>query len=54
MRDEQVALLIRDGEGLTIEFKERYSSRIDQDIVAFANTRGGTILLGVSDDGNIA
>ena len=48
------ALLIREGEGLTIEFKERYSSRIDQDIVAFANTRGGTILLGVSDDGKIA
>lgn len=54
MRDEQIALLIREGEGLTIEFKERYSSRIDQDIVAFANTRGGTILLGVSDDGKIA
>lgn len=54
MRDEQVALLVREGEGLTVEFKERYSSRIDQDIVAFANTRGGTILLGVSDDGKIA
>lgn len=49
MRDEQVELLIREGEGLTVEFKESYSSRIDRDIVAFANTRGGAILLGVSD-----
>ena len=53
MRDEQVALLVREGEGLTVEFKERYSSRIDQDIVAFANSRGGSVLLGVTDDGRI-
>lgn len=53
MRNELVSLLIREGEGLTVEFKERYSSRIDQDIVAFANARGGNVLLGVSDDGEI-
>ena len=53
MKDEQVALLIREGEGLAVEFKERYSSRIDQDVVAFANARGGSVLLGVSDDGKI-
>lgn len=54
MKDEQVSLLIREGEGLTVEFKERYSSRIDQDIVAFANARSGAILLGVRDDGTVA
>ncbi|HXT02348.1 MAG TPA: helix-turn-helix domain-containing protein [Elusimicrobiota bacterium] len=53
MKDAQVALLIREGEGLAVEFKERYSSRIDQDIVAFANARGGSILLGVRDDGTV-
>ena len=47
-------LLIKEGEGLTIEFKERFTSRIDQDIVAFANSKGGKILLGVSDNGNIS
>lgn len=37
---EQVKLLIQEGEGLTVEFKERYTSRTDEDIVAFANARG--------------
>jgi ATP-dependent DNA helicase RecG len=49
--DDQVKLLIREGEGLTVEFKERYTPRIDEDIVAFANAKGGTILLGVRDGG---
>jgi ATP-dependent DNA helicase RecG len=49
----QVKLLIREGEGLTVEFKVRYTPRIDEDIVAFANAKGGTLLLGVRDDGTI-
>jgi ATP-dependent DNA helicase RecG len=52
--EKQVKLLIREGEGLTVEFKERYTPRIDQDMVAFANARGGTLLLGVRDDGNVS
>lgn len=51
---EDVELLIREGEGLATEFKERYSSRIDEDLVAFSNARGGTILLGVTDPGVIS
>lgn len=50
---DKVKLLIREGEGLTVEFKEKYTSRIDEDIVAFANARGGTLLLGVRDDGTV-
>ncbi|MCX5797008.1 MAG: putative DNA binding domain-containing protein [Elusimicrobia bacterium] len=50
---DKIALLIREGEGLLAECKERYTSRIDEDIVAFANTKGGTLLLGVRDDGSI-
>lgn len=51
---KNIKLLIREGEGLTVEFKEKYTSRIDEDIVAFANTKGGAVLLGVRDDGALA
>ncbi|HAM35227.1 MAG TPA: transcriptional regulator [Elusimicrobia bacterium] len=51
---KDVELLIREGEGLAVEFKEKYTSRIDEDIVAFVNTKGGAILLGVRDDGTVA
>lgn len=50
---KQVNLMIREGEGLAIEFKEHYTSRIDEDIVAFSNAKGGIVILGVRDDGRI-
>jgi len=53
MNFNKLKILIREGEGLTVEFKEKYTPRIDEDLVAFANTKGGTILLGVRDDGTI-
>lgn len=53
LTSEQVNLLIREGEGLTVEFKEHYTSRIDEDIVAFANAKGGDVILGVRDEGTI-
>jgi len=53
LTSEQVNLLIGEGEGLSVEFKEHYSSRIDEDIVAFSNAKGGDVILGVRDDGTI-
>ncbi|MBF0363632.1 MAG: ATP-binding protein [Oligoflexia bacterium] len=53
MKKEELLLLIKEGEGLTVECKEKYTSKIVQDIVAFSNSKGGKILLGVSDDGKI-
>jgi predicted HTH transcriptional regulator len=43
------------GEGISLEFKRRVPrpERIAKEILAFANTNGGRILLGVSDDGTI-
>ena len=53
MNTEEFKILISEGEGLTVEFKEKYASRIAEDIVAFSNAKGGYILLGVNDHGKI-
>ena len=47
--------LIEDGEGFSLEFKRRISSpeKISRTLISFANTKGGTILFGVDDDGTI-
>lgn len=46
---------IEEGEGFRVEFKRRISSpeKISRTIISFANTKGGTILFGVDDDGSI-
>lgn len=48
-----LSLFIAEGEGLTVEFKEKYTPKIDRDIVALANSKGGFIILGVNDSGKI-
>jgi ATP-dependent DNA helicase RecG len=53
MKPEELDLLIKEGEGLSVEFKEKYTTKIDRDMVAFSNTKGGYIFLGVCDDGKI-
>lgn len=40
-------------ESETIELKLDYSESIRKDIIAFANTNGGTIYVGVDDDGTV-
>jgi len=48
--------LIRKGEGETLDFKFEISDakKIARTLVAFANTMGGTLLIGVKDNGAIA
>jgi predicted HTH transcriptional regulator len=55
MNFHDVNLLIEEGEGFNIEFKRRISSpeKIARTLLSFANTKGGTILFGVDDDGSI-
>ena len=37
----------------TLEFKREYTQDIRKEIVAFSNSQGGTIIIGVEDDGKI-
>src|SRR5882724_1642158 len=53
MDQKEIEFLIKEGEGLTVEFRAKYTSRADQDLVAFANTKGGKVLLGVNDDNKV-
>ncbi len=45
--------LIKVGESENLEFKEKFDERTVESAVAFANEKGGTILIGVSDQGAI-
>ncbi len=53
MTANELNLILKEGEGLTVEFKEKFTPKIDRDMVAMANAKGGHIILGVADDGNV-
>lgn len=38
-------------ESTTVEYKERFTQELRKTVVAFANTNGGTLYVGVADDG---
>jgi len=57
MTSDEIKSLIKNGEGLTTEFKRARDSipqSMYQSICAFLNTSGGDILLGVEDNGEIS
>ncbi|MEQ9437964.1 MAG: ATP-binding protein [Cyclobacteriaceae bacterium] len=52
---QEIQRLVGQGEGENIEFKRKvaHPDKIVREIVAFANTTGGHLLIGVDDDGSI-
>jgi predicted HTH transcriptional regulator len=54
MKTADLKILVQEGEGTTLEFKEGFSGSLAREIVAMANTIGGRVLLGVRDDGTVA
>lgn len=55
MKRKTVLELIEGGESLIVEFKQRFSSyeKIAKELIAFANTRGGFLFVGVDDDKSV-
>src|SRR3989338_4306556 len=50
MEKKEFEFLLKQGEGLKLEFKEGFDSKnLAKEIVAFANTEGGRIFIGVDD-----
>ena len=54
MTPDAISALIARGEGPTVEFKRSVTKDVGRELCAFANAGGGTILIGVSDAGEIA
>lgn len=50
MTVEEINILIAKGEGLQLEFKQTFNMETIETLVAFANTDGGKVLVGVSDN----
>ena len=54
MNKKELKFILQEGEGFRIEFKESFDPKnLSKEFVAFANSEGGKILLGVRDDGTI-
>lgn len=45
--------LLTEGESEIVEFKESLDEEALESIAAFANTKGGTLLIGIADDGSV-
>lgn len=55
MNRKDIDALLEEGEGFQVEFKRKVSSpeKIARTLIAFANTKGGTIVFGVDDDKSV-
>ena len=53
---QQLRLLVSRGEGASLEFKRKatFPQKIVREMIAFANTKGGILLIGIGDDGSLA
>ncbi|GGB10496.1 ATP-binding protein [Puia dinghuensis] len=51
MTQHDLDAIIQSGESYTIEFKRNVNSDISKELVAFANSSGGRVFIGIEDDG---
>lgn len=53
MKPTDLKILLQEGEGTMLEYKEKPNKSMVRELTAFANTAGGKILLGVNDQGQV-
>lgn len=53
MTINELEIILQQGEGYNVEFKQSVSKEIAQEICAFANAAGGTLLIGIKDDNSV-
>ena len=54
MNKKEFEFLLKQGEGLKLEFKENFDSKnISKELTAFANTEGGRIFIGIDNTGAV-
>lgn len=53
MRAEELLEIIKEGENWLTEFKADFSPEVGKTMCAFANTNGGTVFVGISNDGQV-
>ncbi|MBU4501808.1 MAG: ATP-binding protein, partial [Nanoarchaeota archaeon] len=53
MNEKELNFILQEGEGLKIEFKESFDKSLAKELVAFANSAGGRVFLGIGDTGEI-
>jgi ATP-dependent DNA helicase RecG len=54
MTQQELNTIIQTGEGYKIEFKRSVNSDLSKEIVAFANSSGGRIFIGIDDIGSVS
>lgn len=53
MNQKELQNIISKGENQQVEFKTSFSDAVIETLVAFSNTNGGVVLIGVSDENEI-
>ena len=50
MTEKEIKSILDKGEGITVEFKSSFNTEVIETLVAFSNTRGGSVLIGISNE----
>ena len=50
---ENIDILLKQGEGLMIEFKTSFTEEVITSLVAFGNAKGGTVYIGITDKADV-